>query len=185
VEHGVHFFDWCGRIAGAPKRVIATSVPTTTREDRVFAAVDHATGAISSYYHGFVASSGTERTRTIVSFESVDLTLDGWIPTRLRLSGAGAAVAITTIRRMMNRTVMSIPDAQAGFIFDAGEKQALYAAGVRAAVEDMVRSIREPGYIARNDARNAIASLKVALAAREAADTGAAVDIAPAKRAAR
>jgi len=192
VEHGVHFFDWCGRIAGDAQRVVALTCSSgplgplardasKVREDRVFAAVEHVQGAIASYYHAFVTQPQMERTRSVLSFESVDLILDGWIPNLLRLHGQGAAVGTTTIRRMMGRSVASVPDASAGFIFDAGPKQVLYASAVRAAIEDMARSIREPGYIARDDVRRALPSLQVAVAAREAARIGRSVNLTSAK----
>ena len=174
VEHGVHFFDWCGRIAGTPQRVVALTDAHGIREDRVFAAVEHAGGAMASYYHAFIAQPETERTRAVLSYEGVDVVLDGWIPTRLHMAGHSAAVATTTIRRMLRRTVESIPDPSVGFYFGAGPKQALYAECVRAAFEDMVRAIREPGYVARIDARAALPSLRVAIGAREAASTGVA-----------
>jgi predicted dehydrogenase len=177
VEHGVHFFDWCGRIAGDAQRVVALTATHGIREDRVFAAVAHAGGAMASYYHAFTAQPETERTRAVLSYEGVDVVLDGWIPTRLHLSGHLAAVATTTIRRMLRRTVESIPDPTVGFYFDAGPKQALYAECVRVAVEDMARAIREPGYVARNDARATIPSLRMAIGAREAARSGAAFEL--------
>lgn len=165
VEHGVHFFDWCGRLAGEAERVNAFA----PRKDRVLAAVEHAGFTLATYFHGFVTTPERERTRTVISFDAVDLVLDGWIPTTMHLRGQGAAVGTTTIRRMMSRTVASVPDARYGFLFDAGEKQDVYLQSIRAAVEDMTRSIREPGYVARNDVRNAMTSTRVALAAREAA----------------
>lgn len=177
IEHGVHFFDWCGRIAGEAERVVAITpadplaAKRPRREDRVFAAVEHAQGALATYYHGFVTTPERERTRAVISFDTLDVVLDGWIPTLMHLRGQGAAVGTTTIRRMMSRTVASVPDARAGFVFDAGDKQALYAQCIRSAVEDMARSILEPGYVARNDVRSAMASMRVALAAREAART--------------
>jgi predicted dehydrogenase len=177
VEHGVHFFDWCGQIAGDARQVAALTMTQKEREDRVFAAITHTNGAVASYYHAFVAQPETERTRAVVTFESVDVILDGWIPTTMVLHGRGAAVATTTIRRMMSRSVASIPDARVGFVFDAGPKQTLYAQSVRAAIDDMARAIREPGYIARNDARRALPSLQAAVAAREAAERGTTIDL--------
>jgi predicted dehydrogenase len=177
VEHGVHFFDWCGRLAGQAERVIALAPQNPlaarrpAREDRVFAAVQHEAGVLATYFHAFITTPERERTRSTISFDALDIVLDGWIPTAMHLRGQGAAVGTTTIRRMMSRTVASVPDARAGFIFETGEKQALYARCVRFAAEDLARSIREPGYIARCDVRNAIASMRVALAAREAAQT--------------
>jgi predicted dehydrogenase len=176
VEHGVHFFDWLGRIAGDAERVMAFALTQAGREDRVLAVVQHASGALASYYHAFVTQPRAERTRCVLTFEFVELILDGWIPTQLQLRGQGAAVATTTIRRMMNRSVASIAKPE-GFIFDAGSSQQLYLDGVRAAAEDFVRSIREPGYVAHNDARKAFASLRVAIAANDAAASGVAVNL--------
>lgn len=181
VEHGVHFFDWVGRIAGDATSVAAVTLSEGRREDRVFAVMTHAGGIIASHYHAFVAQPETERTRSILSFESVDIILEGWIPTKMLLEGPGAAVAITTIRRMMNRTVSSVPNARLGFIFDAGPKQDVYQQAVRAAIEDMVRAIHEPGYVARNDARIALASQQIAEVARDAAESGTTLDVAPMK----
>lgn len=185
VEHGVHFFDWCGRIAGEPERLVALAATQPSpqskvqREDRVFAAVEHKGGVLATYFHGFVTTPERERTRSVISFDAVDFVLDGWIPTRMHLRGQGAAVGTTTIRRMMSRTVASVPDARAGFIFDAGDKQALYAQCIRSAAADMARSISEPGYIARNDIRNAMTSMRVALAARESAQSLRSVALSP------
>jgi len=184
VEHGVHFFDWCGRIAGEARRIVALTTAHGIREDRVFAAVAHASGAMALYFHAFVAQPDTERTRAVLSYEGVDVVLDGWIPTRLHMSGHSAAVATTTIRRMLRRSVESIPDPTIGFYFDAGPKQELYAKCVRAAVEDMAHAIREPGYVARNDARRSLPSLRVAVGAREAARLGMAFELAPIQTAA-
>jgi predicted dehydrogenase len=177
VEHGVHFFDWCGRIAGDAGRVAALALRgVPNREDRVFAAVEYEQGAIGSYYHAFVTQPHLERTRTTLSFESVDLILDGWIPTTLHLRGHGAAVATTTIRRMMTRSVQSIAD-RSGFIFDAGDARRLYLQGVRAAADDLARSILEGGHRARNDARLSLPGLLVALAARESAERGGEISL--------
>lgn len=183
VEHGVHFFDWCGALAGAARQVSALTFLNGKREDRVFAAVDHAGGALATYFHAFVTSPENERTRAVISFESVDAVVDGWVPLVLRMYGPSAAVATTTIRRMLDRSVESIPDASAGFAFSSGDKQQAYGRAVRAAVEDFARAVHDPSYVPRNDATRAYASLQVAVAAREAAATGVTQLIA--KRAAR
>ena len=178
VEHGVHFFDWCGRLAGEAREVAGLAVTRGAREDRVIAAVKYSAGALGSYHHAFVAQPQTERTRAVLSYESVDVVLDGWIPTRLHMSGPAAAVATTTIRRMLRRDVQSVPDARVGFLFDAGPKEALYMECVRAAVEDVARSIRDPSHVARNDGQRAFESLHVAIAARDSARSGTTVHLA-------
>jgi predicted dehydrogenase len=185
VEHGVHFFDWCGRFAGDAREVVALANSRGAREDQVFALVRHAGGAVASYHHSFVTRPENERTQTVLSYEGVDVVLDGWIPTRLHMRGPSEAIATTTVRRMLHRSVESVPDARVGFFFDAGRKATVYASGVRAAAEDLARAIRVPGYIARNDAQRTLPSLRVAVAAREAALTGVAVELGPTRSEAR
>jgi len=177
VEHGVHFFDWCGRLAGDARQVVALASTHGVREDQVVALVQHAGDVVASYHHSFVTRPENERTQTVLSYEGVDVVLDGWIPTRLHMRGPSAAIATTTVRRMLHRSVESIPDARVGFFFDAGRKATVYASGVRAAAEDMARAIRVSGHVARNDAQRTLPSLRVAVAAREAASTGVAVEL--------
>ncbi len=175
VEHGVHFFDWCEELLGAPDAVVALAYTARGKEDRVVAALRHADGSFSTYLHAFTVTPREERTRITLSFREVDVLLEGWIPTHLALRGPAAALVTTALRRMVDRSVRSVPDPRLGFIFDAGRKQEVYAAGVRGAFADFVRAVREPGYIPRNDARRALRSLALAEAAREAARTGVAV----------
>jgi predicted dehydrogenase len=175
VEHGVHFFDWCEELLGAPDVVVALACSARGREDRVVAALRHEDGSFSTYLHAFTVTPREERTRITLSFREVDVVLEGWIPTHLALQGPAAALVTTALRRMVDRSVRSVPDPRLGFIFDAGPKQEVYAAGVRGAFADFVRAVREPGYIPRNDARRALRSLALAEAAREAAQTGVAV----------
>src|ERR1700694_484931 len=172
VEHGVHFFDWCGALAAEPVMVNAMSIWNGVREDRVFAAVKYADGVVASYFHAFITTPQNERTRTGLAFESLDVTLEGWIPTVMRLAGAASVVAKTAIRRMLHLSVDSVPSGQAGFIFDAGPKQTVYERGVRAAAADFVRAVREPDHIPLNDITRGYTSLQVAIAARADADDG-------------
>ena len=185
VEHGVHFFDWCGRLAGETQRAIGITATNGRRENRVFASLHHESGAIASHYHGFVAGKDTERTRITIAYEGVDVNLDGWIATRMHMTGPGAALATTTIRRMLDRTVESVPDARIGFFFDAGSKERRYLDAIRASFADAARAIWEPGYVPRNAAERILPSLCIACAARESADNGRAVDLALRKSAAR
>lgn len=185
VEHGVHFFDWCGRLAGDTRRVVALATMHGAREDQVFAALQHDSGALASHYHAFVAGRETERTRITISYESVDIVLDGWIPTRMHMTGSAAALATTTMRRMLDRTVESVPDARIGFYFDAGSKSERYADAIRASFADVARAVLEPGYVPRNAAERIVASVRIACAATQAAHSGGAVDLSPRKTAAR
>lgn len=172
IEHAVHFFDWCGSLAAQPVAVSAMTAMNGIREDRVFAAVNHADGVLATYLHAFITTPQNERTTTRLAFESLDVTLEGWIPTVLRLSGPASVVATTAIRRMLHRSVESVPHGSEGFIFDAGPKATAYELGIRAAAADFARAIREPDHVPRNDVTQAIGSLRVAVAARDAAASG-------------
>lgn len=177
LERAAQFFDWSGRIAGKSQQVTATTSAEREGEGRLGASVRHENGVLTSYSQVPAANPNAVRTRTVIAFESVDLILDGWPPAKLRLSGAAAAVSTTAIRRMLRRTVASIPDVTAGFVFDAGAERELLLEGIRAGVEDAARAVFEPGYVSRNDARDVLRGLNVALAACTGAHTGSAQDI--------
>jgi predicted dehydrogenase len=168
VEHGVHFFDWCGSLLDAPESVIAWSAQSGRRQDRVFAAVSHAGGALATYYHAFIAKSEDERTHVSIAFDSCDIVVDGWIPTRMTLRGPKAQVAADTVRKM-HRSMLRESAGPDGVVFDAGPKQAAYAAGVSSVAADFARAVASPSHRMLVDGKRALSSLRVAVAARESA----------------
>ena len=90
VEHGVHFFDIVGAIAGAPARDVLGQTWTrgdgTGKEDRVQALVTYENGVEASFYHAFNRPGALEKQTAHFAFERGHVTLHGWIPTRLDLT---------------------------------------------------------------------------------------------------
>lgn len=172
VEHGVHFFDWCGSLLGAPELVWGWSAHNGTREDRAFAAVSHAGGALATYYHAFVATSASERTRASLAFDTLDVEVEGWIPNVLRLSGPSAKDAATVVRNLGEPVLKDIAAGGGRFAFDAGPKALAYASGVQDAARDFARAALDRSHARLVDDRRALESLRVADAARRAAAVG-------------
>lgn len=90
IEHGVHFFDlfagWLG--AGEPIYAAKWQRPGVAAGvfDRVVALVNYAAGPVS-FYHGFDQPKALDRQELRLQFERGDVTLYGWVPVRLRLTG--------------------------------------------------------------------------------------------------
>jgi predicted dehydrogenase len=87
VEHGVHFFDlfagWLG-----PGRVEAAQVgvrPGTTIEEQVQCTVRYGDAALVNFYHGFHQPGRMDRQELRLVFERGDVTLNEWVPTRVRV----------------------------------------------------------------------------------------------------
>ena len=89
VEHGVHFFDLCNQLAGgAPDRVSATEQRRTDgRVDRVSAGLRYGDRLVATFYHSFDRSDREESTTIRLGFSRGHMMIEGWIPTRLALSG--------------------------------------------------------------------------------------------------
>lgn len=89
IEHGVHFFDLFAGWLGQGEVVSAqASVRAASRcEDQVQCAVQYGTGAHINFYHGFTQPHRLDRQELRLIFERGDITLFGWIPTRVRIHG--------------------------------------------------------------------------------------------------
>ena len=87
VEHGVHFFDlfegWLGpgRVAAAQGSVR----PGTTIEEQVQCTVGYDGGVYVNMYHGFHQPARMDRQTLRLVFERGDVTLEEWVPTRVRI----------------------------------------------------------------------------------------------------
>lgn len=171
VEHGVHFFDWCGSLLGPPQSAIAWAAQSGARQDRVFAAIGHEGGALATYYHAFIATPQTERTRVDIAFDGCDLTAQGWIPTRLTVRGAVAKDAADVVRKL-RRPALRESRLDDAVVFDAGPKQRVYSKGILALADDFAAAISSRAHAMTVDPRRGFESLRVAVAAREAARVG-------------
>lgn len=90
IEHGVHFFDlfsgWLGR--GEPIYAAKWHRPDVAADvyDRVLALVNYRKGPVS-FYHGFDQPKVLDRQEMRLQFARGDVTLYGWVPVRLKLTG--------------------------------------------------------------------------------------------------
>lgn len=87
IEHGVHFFDlfagWLG-----PGQVLAaqqSNRPDTTIVEQVQCTVRYDQGTLVNFYHGFHQPNRLDRQEIRLVFERGDVTLYGWIPTRVKI----------------------------------------------------------------------------------------------------
>jgi predicted dehydrogenase len=164
VEHGVHFFDAYGHIAGPPEEVWGT-IP---RPEAVDVGVRYAGGTIGRFYHEFAFPAEVERATGTSFFARGYIEVEGWIPTRVigavelserEVQNLLAYPGIeTTMREGATHVLVSFPD-----------RSEQYQSAIAAGMRDVVRSHRRCDYrmkVAPEDARR---SLALALAAQEAA----------------
>ncbi|MBN1917305.1 MAG: Gfo/Idh/MocA family oxidoreductase [Verrucomicrobia bacterium] len=88
VEHGVHFFDlfagWLGK--GEVVAAQATTRPGNAAiEEQVQCTVRYAAGELVNFYHGFTQAARMDRQELRLLFERGDVTLHGWVPTRVHV----------------------------------------------------------------------------------------------------
>lgn len=90
IEHGVHFFDLFEGWLGHGEVVAAQRVlrPGSGIEEQVQCTVRYKSGPLVNFYHGFTQPSRLDRQEFRLLFEHGELTLEEWVPVRLRLRAA-------------------------------------------------------------------------------------------------
>ena len=87
IEHGVHFFDlfegWLGKGEVVSSQRIQR--PGSGLEEQVQCVVRYGNGALINFYHGFTQPARLERQEFRLLFERGELTLEEWVPVRVRL----------------------------------------------------------------------------------------------------
>lgn len=90
IEHGVHFFDmftgWFGDGLVVNAIQLKRSAVEKKMIDRVQATVLY-NGGIVNFYHGFNQPGILDRQELKLQFEKGDITLNGWIPVKMKLHG--------------------------------------------------------------------------------------------------
>jgi predicted dehydrogenase len=194
IEHGVHFFDIIGAIVGAPaSRVVGQTwirPDGTNKEDRVQALVTYENGVEASFYHAFNRPGALEKQSAHFAFAQGHFTLDGWIPTTLHLNAIVSDADLCALRRVLPVTIVDDEDFAgtgidvrgSGRMFHvqhrvhAREQLAaptpVYKTAVGDALTDLVQAIRDPQHVRRVTAEDGATSLRVAVAARDSADSG-------------
>ena len=194
IEHGVHFFDIIGAIAGAPARDVLGRTwkrgDGTEKEDRVQALVTYENDVEASFYHAFNRPGALEKQTAHFAFERGHVTLHGWIPTSLDLTaivddagfaGLGTVLALKTIQsgdfpvpgRIVrgngnNYEVTCRVQAHQSL----GGPTPVYLKAVQDAMADFAAAVRDSSHRPLVTAEDGAASVRLAAAARESANTG-------------
>jgi predicted dehydrogenase len=169
VEHGVHFFDAYGQIAGAPEEAWGSA----PRKEAVEVTVRYAGGAIGRYYHEFAWPRQVERTHGIMFFELGYVEIDGWIPERVRGRLQAPSAALESVVRPLGHSLDLREDSGAvSFDVRFPDRQAAYRSAIVDGMRDLVARHRVPSHrmvVSPDDARD---SLSLALGARHAVERG-------------
>jgi predicted dehydrogenase len=114
IEHGVHFFDLFSGWLGHGELIYAAKWhrPDVAADvyDRVLALVNYRKGPVS-FYHGFDQPKVLDRQEMRLQFERGDVTLYGWVPVRLKLTGLLDLAQIHDIQTLMPESEVRIPGA--------------------------------------------------------------------------
>lgn len=99
VEHGVHFFDLCNQLSGRSPDHVSGSYQAREdgRIDRVSAALRYGNEVLATFYHSFNQIGRFERTTIRIGCARGHIVIDGWIPTRLTLSGLVDESGLSTL----------------------------------------------------------------------------------------
>ncbi|HEX6508043.1 MAG TPA: Gfo/Idh/MocA family oxidoreductase [Chloroflexota bacterium] len=164
VEHGVHFFDAYGRIAGIPTHVSGSS----PRREAVEATVVYDSGVVGRFYHEFAFPREIERAIGISFFERGWVEIEGWIPTRLGGAAMVSLDSLPTIAGDVPHPVLTRDGDVTRFQLDFPDRERSYRSAVVAGMRDMVRRHRDPAHHMTVSVEEARASLALALACQEA-----------------
>jgi len=191
VEHGVHFFDICNQLAGrAPDSAAGTAQSRADgRVDRVSATVRYGDRVLATFYHSFTQIGRIEQTTMRITCARGHLTLSGWIPTHLTLSGLVDDTALAALQDLLGEQ-LDVPERFAGerTVFEHGgatetlaarveawvealDRQGDYRRAIQAGVRNLAAAIHgnAPLTVTPDDG---LASLAVALAATESSASG-------------
>lgn len=164
------------------------------KEDRVQALVTYENGVEASFYHAFNRPGALEQQMAHFAFERGHVTLHGWIPTALELTavvdeagfaGLGSVLPVETLEdkdfgpNTLGEKGRAIRGSgQSYFVTHRvtarkflGDPTPVYRAAVQEALADLAAAIRNPAHHLRVTAEDGAESLRVALAARDSAQT--------------
>jgi len=187
VEHGVHFFDVYGALAGAdPVEVhgVALARDGGDQQDVVHADVQYANGVFGVYTHAFDTPSRLEVQEGLLVCDRGRMRISGWTPVRLELDGLvdeaqrQALAAIPGLRLSVVEELAGSAQQMRGrgqpfraryrlrgdFV-PAQDSQELYRRAVAAALADIVATMRDPSHRQTVTLEDGLRSLAVACVA--------------------
>jgi predicted dehydrogenase len=174
VEHGVHFLDAYGWLAGTPSYVWGSA----PRREAVQITVQYAEGAIVTHYHEFAFPQAVERTHATLFFQQGYIEISGWIPARL----SGKVVeTIGTVESVLQRSqhpfTLRKEDGATWFDLQFPGRSQAYQSAIAGGMRELIARHRDPAAPMTVSAGNARESLALALAARQACVSGSVVQI--------
>lgn len=184
IEHGVHFFDLFSGWLGKGEVIHAAGMYSLGDHgnitDRVQAVVLYKNGLVN-FYHGFNQLNMLDRQEMRLQFELGDITLHGWIPTKLKLTGFVDEKGENEFRAMMmNYLPVSFekhnPENKSGYenpflkpgckieavYNDKLDKQQRYGEMLTDMMEDQLAWIRDKTHERKINQYNAVQSLVIA-----------------------
>jgi len=165
VEHGVHFFDAYGQIAGAPEEVWGSA----PRKEAVEVTVRYASGAVGRYYHEFAWPKTVERTHGIMFFEHGYVEIDGWIPERVHGKVVASPAELEAAAGPQSPALEAREESGAtSFDVRFPDSEGAYRSAIVDGMRDLVARHREPSHRMVVSAQDARDSLSLALTARSA-----------------
>lgn len=168
VEHGVHFFDAYGQIAGSAASVRGFAPRRGVEE----VAVEYRNAAIGRYYHEFAFPQSLERLVGIAFFESGYVEIEGWMPERISGELLAPASRVEEVARDVGVDLQIAENTVTRFSGDLGDRTAAYKAGIVSGIRDVIRRHRDHSYQMAVPPEDARSSLALALAARQSIDMG-------------
>ena len=196
VEHGVHFFDICNQLAEcAPDSAAGTAQSRADgRVDRVSATVRYGDRVLAMFYHSFTQIGRIEQTTIRIACARGHLTLSGWIPTQLTLSGLVDDSGLAALQNLLGEHLDVLErfsgeralfahggttETLAGRVeahVEALDRQGDYRRAIQAGVRNLAAAIRgdAPLTVTPDDG---LSSLAVALAATESCASGQTVAV--------
>jgi predicted dehydrogenase len=199
IEHGVHFFDLYGELAGTPpKEIVATrsvrdNAAPGGRVDQVDCAVLHDDGVLCAYFHAFNRPKALERQQALLAFDRGFITVHGWIADAVEVDGwvgRAAADALTGLPHLTQQSVQpfdkdlhgrdvtwhadSTVTLRFALPYDRNES---YRRQVANGLNDLVKRVRNPEHRQKVTLTDALRSLAVACVATGTATIDQARDI--------
>jgi predicted dehydrogenase len=191
VEHGVHFFDVYGWLAGAAPITVqglALMRDDTDQQDVVHADVRYQNGVLGTYTHAFDKPSRLESQEGLLVFDRGSVRIHGWTPLRLDIEGLVTESEREQLGRIAGLDLQSVAQFDAdetmrgrgrpfsvqhhvrGALIPQAESQELYRRAVGAALADLVTTLRDPQHRQLVTLGDGLLSLAVACVAAGSAD---------------
>ncbi|MBC8170303.1 MAG: Gfo/Idh/MocA family oxidoreductase [Anaerolineae bacterium] len=171
IEHGVHFFDAFAWVAGEAGVINGSQsfVRGDGAVDRVEALAQFGQTA-AHFYHGFTHSGQTEQTTVTLTFEQGYVVLHEWVPTSIELL---TPVEPEALRPFLPPAAIEIQSERVGkqhhlVVTTSADKGEIYRESIQAGMRDLALAISNPQHQLRITGQDALASLRLAVAATNA-----------------